>query len=141
MTAAEIMTKKVFTVQMDDTLKQIKELFMRHRFHHVLVLEKTVLVGIISDRDVLENISPYANTAGAGTRDLKTLTKRAHQIMTRAIKSISQDTSVEEVCQILLAEEFSCLPVLSSSGDIDGIVTWRDIVKCLVERRMLECVG
>ena len=134
MTVGEIMSKKVITVQMDNTLKQIKELFLKHRFHHVLVLEETSLVGIISDRDVLENISPYINTTGAETRDLKTLTKRAHQIMTRSIKSVSKDTSIEEVCQILLAEKFSCLPVLSSSRDIEGIITWRDILKYFIAR-------
>ena len=138
MTVGDIMSKKVITVQMDNTLKQIKELFIKNRFHHVLVLEESLLVGIISDRDVLENISPYVNTAGAETRDLKTLTKRAHQIMTRSIKSVSKDTSIEEVCKILLAEEFSCLPVLSSARDIEGIITWRDILKYFIAQDSSE---
>ena len=132
MTVGDIMSKKVITVQMDNTLKQIKDLFMKHRFHHVLVLEETLLVGIISDRDVLENISPYVNMKRADADALKTLDKRAHQIMTRSIKSISKDTSIEEVCKILLTEEFSCIPVLSSSKDIEGIVTWRDILKYFI---------
>jgi len=134
MTVDEIMTKKVITVQVGDTLKQIKELFIEHKFHHVLVLEETALVGIISDRNILENVSPYLNTMGAGTRELKTLNKRADEIMTRSTKSVSQDTSVEEVCRILLTEEFSCLPVLSGSRDIEGIVTWRDILKYIIEQ-------
>jgi acetoin utilization protein AcuB len=52
MNVNEIMTAKVITIGMDDTLGQIQELFKKHKFHHVLVLEDEELIGVISDRDV-----------------------------------------------------------------------------------------
>ena len=42
-----IMTKIVVTVEMDDSLKTINEIFARSRFHHVLVVEQNKLRGII----------------------------------------------------------------------------------------------
>ena len=129
MTVGEIMTKNVITVDLDDTLNQIRELFNRYKFHHVLVLEDNLLVGIISDRDVLEQISPHVDSVRADARALNTLHKKAHQIMTRTIQSVTTDTSVEAASEILLQESISCLPVLSASGGIDGIVTWRDVLR------------
>jgi acetoin utilization protein AcuB len=134
MTVGEIMSTDVVTVMMDDTLKQIRELFAENRFHHVLVLDDTSLVGLISDRDVLEQVSPHADSAVADARALNTLQKKAHQIMTRTIVSVTKDMSVEEATQILLKEGISCLPVLSSSKDIDGILTWRDMLKYFVDK-------
>jgi len=134
MTVEDIMTTNVITVQMDDTLEQIKELFATHKFHHVLVLEEDSLVGIISDRDVLKNISPYVHTAGANVHDLNTLKKKAHQIMHRSIKSIYKEMSVEDASDMLLREKVSCLPVLSASRQIEGLITWRDLLKYYVKQ-------
>ena len=134
MTVEDIMTTDVITVTMDNTLGQIKELFTANNCHHVLVLDDTSLVGLISDRDVLAHISPQVDSAAADARAMNTLQKRAHQIMTRTIVSVSQDMSVEEATQILLKKGISCLPVLSSSKDINGILTWRDMLKYFVDK-------
>ena len=134
MTVGDIMTTDVITVTMDNTLGQIKKLFSENNCHHVLVLDDTSLAGLISDRDVLAHISPLVDSASADARAMNTLQKRAHQIMTRTIVSVSQDMSVEEATQILLKEGISCLPVLSSSKDIDGILTWRDMLKYFVDK-------
>lgn len=135
MTVGEIMTRDVITVEMDDTLNQIRELFNRYQFHHVLVLDEDAVVGIISDRNVLEQISPHADSVRANTHALNTLQKKAHQIMSRNIRSVRKETLVEEASELLLHEGFSCLPVLSDTGEIDGILTWRDVLKYYVNKK------
>ena len=55
----------------------------RAHFRHLLVLEEGELVGVISDRDLFRAISPYLGSEAEMSRDTETLTKRAHQIMTR----------------------------------------------------------
>jgi acetoin utilization protein AcuB len=134
MTVGDIMTTDVVTVMMADTLGQIKALFAENNFHHVLVLDDITLVGLISDRDVLKEISPQVDSAAADARALNTLQKKAHQIMTRDIVPVTKDRSVEEATQILLKEGISCVPVLSSSKEIEGILTWRDMLKYFVDK-------
>lgn len=77
------MTRKVVTVEMDDTLLTIRMIFQHVKFHHLVVVENRKLVGIISDRDVLREVSSFIGKRIETTRDLDTLKKRAHQIMTR----------------------------------------------------------
>lgn len=125
----EIMTKEVVTVDMDTTLKTIYEIFEKKKFHHLLVIEDDKLWGVISDRDVLKAVSPFLNTLAEQDRDLSTLKRRAHQIMTRKPITIKKETSSEDAVSLLLRENISCLPVVSSDDKIEGIVTWKDLLR------------
>lgn len=140
------MTSDIITVDMDVSLIQIQQIFEEHGFHHLLVMDEDKLVGVISDRDVLLAVSPYLNTLSAQRRDERTLHKRAHQIMSRRLITASKDTSVDAAVKLLLKYDIGCLPVVSSipsvsktnsthmqlvesSYTIEGIVTWRDILR------------
>ncbi len=134
MNVAEIMTTRVFTIEMDDTLDKIQKIFEKHKFHHLLIVEDGELIGIISDRDVLKEISPYVNTISEDSRDRQTLKKKAHQIMSRKPVTVGPDALVEEAASIMLKKNISCLPVVSPSENIAGILSWKDILKFYIER-------
>ena len=124
-----IMTKEVVTISMDTTLMTICRIFEKKKFHHLLVVDDNELCGVISDRDVLKALSPFLNTLAEQDRDLHTLKKKAHQIMSRNPITITKETSSEEAVKILLQKNISCLPVISSEGQIEGIITWKDLLK------------
>ena len=123
------MTRKVVTVEMDDTLLTIGMIFKNVKFHHILVVENKKLVGVISDRDFLREVSPFLGKVIETTRDLDTLKKKAHQIMSRNPITVSPETDIETAAGLMLEKNISCLPVISSLGGIEGIVTWKDILK------------
>ena len=109
----EIMTTKVITIGMDDTLGQIQKIFEKHKFHHLLIVEDEELIGIISDRDVLKEISPHVNTLSEDSRARQSLKKKAHQIMSRKPITVEPDALVEDAASIMLKKNISCLPVVS----------------------------
>ncbi len=122
------MTKEVVTVDMDTSLKTICRIFDDKKFHHLFVVENDELCGVISDRDLFKALSPFLKTAAEQTRDLATLTKHAHQIMSRKPTTITKRTSSKDAVRLMLREDISCLPVLSSDGQIEGVVTWKDLL-------------
>ena len=126
----EIMTTRVATVSMDDRLGVIKEIFGQAHFRHLLVLEEEVLVGVISDRDLLRALSPYLDTDAEMNRDTETLNRRAHQIMSRQPITISPERSLQEAASIMLEQHVSCLPVLEN-GALVGIVSWKDLLRVM----------
>ena len=126
---SKIMITDVVTVDMDTSLKTICALFEKGKFHHLLVVEEERLLGVISDRDVLKAVSPFLDTLAEQARDLSTLKKRAHQIMSRKPITITKDRDLKDAARLMLRENISCLPVVSSDGEIEGIVTWKDILK------------
>lgn len=126
------MSRRMVTVTMDDTLATIQELFKEHRFHHLLVVENRALAGIISDRDLLRAVSPNIGTLSETDRDRATLNKRAHQIMTRNPVAVRPTTTLDTAATLMLEKKVSCLPVTSGEGRLEGILSWRDILKALV---------
>lgn len=129
----QVMTTNVVTVGMDTTLKDIREIFENRRFHHLLVAEKGKLLGIISDRDLLKNLSPFLGTVSENTRDSALLKRHAHQIMRRNAITATPDTDVLDACRTFVEKGISCLPVVNDDLVVMGIVTWRDILRLLME--------
>jgi acetoin utilization protein AcuB len=128
----EIMTRRIVTVELDDSLATVKQIFDSLRFHHLLVIgSDKKLCGVISDRDLLRAISPYAGTVSENARDMATLKKRAHQIMTRSPVTLSPDASVADAIQLFLGHRVSCIPIVDEGFRAVGIVSWRDILKSL----------
>ena len=132
MTVAEIMTTKVITAGMDDTLGGIRKVLELNHCHHIPIIEDNQLVGIISDRDVLQGLSPDADLPIADSHALKTLKKRAHQIMTRNVITVSPEQTIEEAAAVFLKNNISCLPVMGQSNTLVGIVTKIDVLRCLI---------
>lgn len=124
-----IMSSRLVTVEMDDTLSVVQSIFRKVKFHHLLVVDQGKLVGIISDRDLLKAVSPYVGTLSETTRDLATLSKRAHQIMSRHPVTIGPGSTVQEAARLMIKRGVSCLPVLTSDGMLLGVITWKDLLK------------
>jgi len=128
-----IMTARVVTIEMDDSLEVVRDIFRKVRFHHLLVVDNEKLVGIISDRDVLKAISPYVGTMSETDRDRATLNKRAHQIMAHHPVTVRQSCPLQEAAQLMLIRGVSCLPVTTIGGVIQGIVTWKDVFRAFLD--------
>ena len=140
MNVASIMTRKVFTVDMDDSLKTVRNIFKHVEFHHILVDDGKKLVGVISDRDLLKAVNPFLDTSSEKKHGAIALDKKAHQIMSKTPITIDAKTSTEEARNLLLENCISCLPVLSSQGIVEGIVTWKDIIKLLLKEKTLSII-
>jgi len=131
MQVKNIMSTKVATVVMDTPLEKIAEIFETAHFHHLLVVDNGMLVGVISDRDLLRNLSPFIGTMSESTRDLGTLKKHAHQVMSRNPISVSPSHTLPEAIQLILDHNISCLPVIDGA-DLVGVITWKDILQSVV---------
>ncbi len=128
----QIMTRGTITVGMDDNLQMVRDLFEEHAFHHLLVIEQGKLVGVISDRNLLRNVSPFLGKMSERPEDMATLNRRVHQIMTRKLITITAETHVDAAAQVMLEHGVSCLPVLTADGRVVGIVTSHDLLRALV---------
>ena len=128
-----LVTRKVMTVEMEDSLLAIREIFENVEFHHLLVMDGQKLVGVISDRDLLGALPPFSEKGC----DAVALNKKAHQIMSRILITVDAKTSIEKAGNLLLENNISCLPVISSQGVVEGILTWKDILKFYLENKKL----
>lgn len=134
MNVSQIMSTQLVTVELDDKLTTVKEIFDNARFHHLLVIDEGKLVGVVSDRDLFKAISPNIGTVRTTAQDLATLNKRVHQIVTRKPITLSPNASAAEAVAVFLDHNISCIPVVDDNNVAVGILSWRDIFKMILHR-------
>lgn len=135
MRVEELMTRRVVSVGPDDPLSEVKRILDGAPFHHLVVARHERVVGVLSDRDLLAAISPYADHPAETARDLATLNKRVHQVMSRNPRTVRAETSLEEAVAVLLEGPGGCLPVVDADGRPAGIITWRDLLRASSTQR------
>lgn len=129
MLVRDLMTRDVVTIRLDETVGRIREIFEQSPFHHLIVVHDGRVEGVVSDRDLLKNISPFiGKTLMEREQDTNTLKRRAHQIMSRQAVLAYETMPAREAAVILLSERVTCLPVVNEKGHLVGIVSWRDLL-------------
>lgn len=127
----DVMTKRVVTIEMDDKLSVVKDIFENSKFHHLLVIEDEKLFGVVSDRDLLKALSPNLGTMTETYKDAATLNKKVHQIMTRKPITLTPSATVKDAVNLFNTHRISCIPIVDKDFRPIGIVSWRDILKSM----------
>jgi CBS domain-containing protein len=83
------------------------------------VVENGKLIGIVTDRDLRMAIVQTYVESSLNVRD----------VMGFDPVTISDDAEVEKAARIICEKKFNALPVVSSTGDLVGIITTSDILK------------
>src|ERR1700727_2256237 len=116
MEVGSLMKERVVSVEMDDRLEVVKKIFDTLMFHHLLVVDdRGKLKGVVSDRDLLKALSPYVGSVAENARDIATLNKRVHQIMSRNLITLHRRASVAEAIQLFLDHRISCIPIVDEA--------------------------
>lgn len=131
MAVQNIMSTRLVTVEMDDKLKVVREIFNTMHFHHLLVVDEGRLVGVVSDRDLLRALSPFLDSVVEGERDVATLNRRVHQIMTRHPVTLGPQASLADAATLFLTHDISCIPIVDAEFRPAGILSWRDLLRSL----------
>ena len=130
-TIQEIMTTDLITVRFDETVTKIAEVFKKHSFHHIpIVNADDCIEGIISRTDFerikngtthfrIQNIEEYNETL------FQTLLTR--DIMTKGVVHLNPHDSIQDAYKIFKKNKFRALPVLSK-GKLVGLVTPLDLL-------------
>ena len=127
-----IMSEPVHCVLPDVTLAELRDIFKTVPYHHVLVARDNHLLGVISDRDVLRMSSPFIDTADATPHDQSLLQTPAQRFMSTTLITVKKDTLIDTAAILLLEHNISCLPVIAKGDVIEGILTWKDMLKYYV---------
>jgi CBS domain-containing protein len=135
MRAGNVMTRDVITVGPDADVRSIARKLLEHRISAVPVVdEDSQLLGIVSEGDLV--MRPENETAGRtswwlelfGGFDsrcedfVKKHGRRAQDVMTRNVVSVTEDTALSEIAKLLERHRIKRVPVLRK-GRVVGIVS------------------
>jgi len=126
------MSKKVITIDADDSMQHAIKLLKEHKINLLPVMKKGKLAGVITDRD-LKKSSPSEATTLDMHELLYLLAKiKIREIMPKTLYTVPADYTVEETAEILLDKRISGVPVLDENGKLTGIITKNDIFRLLI---------
>jgi CBS domain-containing protein len=128
MKVKDIMRPRPWVIDSIDTLGEAHEVMRTHGIRHLPVVHGGKLVGILSERDVLEyraNLGFSEDWRGIGVSG----------VMTRSPRTAAADDSVTEVAGRLAMTKIGALPVVER-GFVLGIVTVTDVLAAEVQEAM-----
>jgi CBS domain-containing protein len=116
MFARDIMTKDIITVRPATTVKHLALLLIKNQISGAPVAAKNgKIVGVVSEGDIV----------GKRGKDVKS-------IMSKKVIRVAEDTTVEEIAQLMTTHVVKRLPVMN--GDkLVGIVSRADIVSAIAQ--------
>jgi CBS domain-containing membrane protein len=143
--AAEIMTRDVVSVEKDTPLIEVAKIMADRRISGVPVVDgDRKPVGIISEKDFLSVMG------GGGPQTFMALIytclacedclaravqeKRARDIMTSPVVTVTLETSAMEIASFFTRKQINRVPVVDSSGGLTRIISRADVLRSSVIR-------
>ena len=121
---SSIMTKDVITISPDATFNEVKKILFTNRIHHLPVVEKTKLVGIITSYDLVKIDEDFFKIQGNSIRSF----------MTKKIAKLEPEDKIGTAAEVFLENMFHGIPIVDSNNVLKGIVTTHDLLMFLFDR-------
>ena len=139
MLVRDYMTPNPVTVNEDVGILEAAELMKKHKIRRFPVLRGGSLIGIVTDRDIRSAAPSEVVSFDARERELMPELHSllagitVKEVMARDVITIHPAQSIVAAAQLMLERRISGIPVVDSSGQLQGIITETDIFKVLVD--------
>ena len=124
-TVADLMSRPVLTVEVDETLWDAWQLLFVSGLRHLVVLDHDGMsLGVLSDRNILAEVPATADhLSGRRVRDVLAMVP---------LVSVLPTQDPVSAARVMVVNAVEAVPVLDEAGRLVGILTEADIVKWLV---------
>ncbi len=121
----EIMTGRVSTATREMTLREVAVLMRDGDCGAMPVVENEKLVGIVTDRDIVVRAIAEGKDAETNIGD----------VMTTEIFSVKPEDFVFEAIRLMGDKQVRRVPVVSESGELEGIIAMADVALEMEDQR------
>ena len=136
----DVMVDKVVTIQSDEAAQLAARMMGEHDIGCLVVLEDGRVLGIVTERDLLNRVLAVAADPG------KILVK---QVMSSPVVTVGPDMDLEEAVEVMFKHRIKKLPVVEERGGkgvLVGLVTLTDVARlhpALIKtlRKFFEMIG
>jgi CBS domain-containing protein len=120
MIARDIMTRHVYTTSPDEPVRNAARVLAERHISGMPVMDAAgVIIGMLTEADIIGKQG-----------------ERVHDIMSREIISVSEETPVDEIARLLSQRKIKRVPVLTN-GRLVGLVSRADIVAAVAEGHLI----
>jgi acetoin utilization protein AcuB len=126
------MTKKVITIDENDSMQEAINLIRQHKINMLPVMKKGKLTGVITDRDLKKSSASDATTLDVHELLYLISKIKVKDIMSKKPLTVPPSFTIEETASMLLENNISGAPVVDESKQLVGIITQADIFKVIL---------
>jgi CBS domain-containing protein len=128
----DIMQTSFVTVSAGDTLSTVEDIMTLGGVRHMPVVRRGVLVGVVSERDLLRaslsNLTAFRHEERRAFLQVVEITR----VMSAPPIVIAPDAEIERAARLLAEKRIGCLPVVEEDKLI-GLVTETDVLRCIAD--------
>lgn len=132
-TVSEVMSKKVVTCSPDDEVDNVWRLMKNKSFAGLPVTRKDALVGIISQKDLIESGTTFPTFESTKGR-FRSPTKIS-AIMKTDVTTVAPSSRIEAVARIIVAKNVGRVPVKDEKDRLVGVVDREDVARLLINKK------
>jgi CBS domain-containing protein len=121
MRLADIMSPQVKTIGSGASVAEARSLMGTAGVHHLVVVDGSLVVGVVSDRDLGGRVSAGRADAAAA---------RIEEVMSPHVVSMAPDATIRQAANRLRGRGIGCLAVMED-GRLRGIVTTTDLLELI----------
>jgi CBS domain-containing protein len=135
MSAGEYCTREVVVVERSESVRSAVELMRAHHVGNVIVVERTSSgsrpKGILTDRDIVIELL---------AKDIDPATVSVGDVMSDDLQTVHENTKLLDVTKVMRTKGIRRLPVVSTQGNLVGILAVDDILALILEQ-LSDLVG
>ena len=133
MTVKRMMKKNPITTTAETSIVDVADILKENHIHRLPVLDKKgKLIGVITEKDILHASPSPVSSLSVYEMPYMLSRLKVSNLMTKDVRTIDPDTTVEEAAKIMVDDDLSCLPVIEGEKLV-GIVSKSDMFKVLYE--------
>jgi CBS domain-containing protein len=149
LTAGDVMTKEVITVKKETTIRELAELFARHRISSAPVVDNSgAMIGIVTETDLVEQDKNlhiptvislfdwviYLESDKKFEKELKKMTgQTVGDIFTEEVVQVSSTTPVSDLADLISSRKINSIPVVDGNRLV-GIVSRIDLIRTMIKQ-------
>lgn len=132
MLVGERMSRPPITIGPEMSIHDALALFKKERIRRAPVIKGGKLVGIVSEKDLLNASPSPATTLSVWEMNYLLSKLTISEVMTKDVITVSEDTPIEEAARIMADNKIGGLPVVKGARVV-GIITETNLFKMFLE--------
>jgi acetoin utilization protein AcuB len=132
MLVGERMSHPIISIAPDMPVHDALDMFKRERIRRAPVVKEGKLIGIVSDKDLINASPSPASSLSIWEMNYLLSKITISEVMSKKVLTVNEDTPIEEAARIMADNKIGGLPVLRD-GHVVGIITETDLFKIFLE--------
>jgi acetoin utilization protein AcuB len=138
-TVARLMTRNPKTIRGSAPVMEAFDTMQEGHFRHLPVMEHGAVVGIVSDRDLVESMPP-PTVGGSAVEQGRFAMQPVSKVMSHYVQAVHVDDPASAAVAVMLSLGVSAVPVVDDAGALVGIITLADIAMAFLRKNPIQLI-